>query len=130
MASLNRVRFKNLDSSNVYTCPINPRSIDVKDSTEYKMQSVLDAAPIRIVAAFDGRPRTLTWDSFEYSHSAFQAMLSELRTYKGEDKRLDLRDIDGFGLSEKQIHVDDVSTTTLAGGLFRLILVVTYHYIT
>jgi hypothetical protein len=129
VASLSRIRFKNTDSSNTYDCPINPRSIDIKDSTDYKMQNVLDAAPIRIVAAFDGRPRILTWDSFEYSHTAFQAMLSELRTYKGEDKRLDLRDIDGFGLGEKQIHVDDVATTTLAGGLFRLVLTVTYHYI-
>jgi hypothetical protein len=129
VASLSRIRFKNSDSSNTYDCPINPRSIAIRDGADYKLQDVLDAAPIHIEAAFDGRPRTMTWDSFEYSHTVFQAMLSELRTYKGEDKRLDLMDIDGFGLGEKQIHVDDVSTTTLAGGLFRLILTVTYHYI-
>ena len=127
---MNRIQFSNTDDSNVYTVPINPKQIQVQDSVDYKMQSVLDSSPIRIVAAFDGRPRTLTWDSFEYTHTKFQALLSELRTYKGLDKKLDLKTIDGFGLGNKQIHVDDVATTTLAGGLFRLILVVTYHYIT
>jgi hypothetical protein len=126
---MDRILFKDLDDSNEYRAPINPKSIKILDSTDYKLQDVLDAAPIRITAAFDGRPRSMTWDSFEYSHAVFQAMLSELRTYKGLDKKLDLADIDAYGLGEKQIHVDDVSTTTLAGGTQRLVLTVTYHYI-
>lgn len=132
---MTRISFRNVGGGNEYFCPINPIFADIGDSTNYDMVSILDGAPVRVAAAFDGRRRTLEWDGFDYQgnnqiRDTFRAMLSELRTYKGTDKELHLQDIDiDLARGYKAILVDDVSTTTKRGaGNIRIVLKVTYHY--
>ncbi len=131
-----RISFRNIDNSNVYSVPINPLSVDIGDSTDYSVAGVLDGSAIRVTSSFDNRVRKLTWDAFEYGSSSgagvrFDGMLSELRTYKGQNKELNLQTIDiDLSRGYKSIFVDDVKTTTVRGASknIRIVLEILFRY--
>ena len=132
---MTRIKFRNSDGTNEYSCTINPVEVEILDSVDYKVQPVLDGAGIRVVSAFDNRPRKLIWDPFEYGSGStfstrFEAMLSELRSYKGTSKELNLQDIEtDLSRSWKDIFIDDVTTKVIRGaGYIKLQLTILFRY--
>ena len=69
--SLTRITFTDTEGANSYTPPYNPMEWDEKDDVDYKLQPVLDGAPVRGVATFDDRIRTFTWPANEYGNISF-----------------------------------------------------------
>lgn len=131
-----RISFRDTDESNEFFCDINPLSVDIGDSTDYSVASVLDGSAVRVVSSFDNRVRKLTWDAFEYGSDSgagvrFDAMLSELRTYKGSAKELNLQTIDiDLSRGYKLVFIDDVTTTVVRGASknVRIVLEILFRY--
>ncbi len=119
--AVTRIQFRDPDGTNTFTCDFNPIDVIEGDSTDYSVAMVLDGAGIRVVTSFDNRPRRLTWDDFDYGNDSgvgvrFDAMVSELKTYRGSAKELHLQDIEtdtarGF----KDVFIDDVTTKIVRG---------------
>ncbi len=131
-----RISFRNTDESNEYFCDINPLSVDIGDSTDYSVAGVLDGSAIRVTSSFDNRVRKLTWDAFEYGSDSgagvrFDAQLSELRTYEGQNKELNLQTLDlDLSRSYKSVFIDDVTTTIVRGASknIRIVLEILFRY--
>ena len=83
---MTKIEFTDTDDSNSYTPPYNPMEWDVIDNVDYKLQPTLDGAPIRAVATFDDRVRTMRWPANEHTNSVFTTMVSTLKAYKGLNK--------------------------------------------
>jgi len=129
--AITRISFSDYPGGgNTYTCLINPKNLDVLDSSDIEIISVLDGTPIRSSSTFDDRVRTMEWDKFKVSNTTFIGMVSQLKSYKGLNKILNLGDIDdAYSYGNRNIKVLDVSTRLLEGGELYLILTLTYSYI-
>lgn len=110
---LNRVQFSDQDGSNIYTVPINPVAATLIDSSDVVVTRTLDGAPIAQYSTFDGRIRTLTWANFSDSNTNFASLEAELKSYKGQLKRINLRSIDTPSFGWKNIIITNVSTKIL-----------------
>lgn len=127
--SLQKIQFRDTDESNLYTVPYNPSQFDALDSVYYQMKNVIDGAPIRSVATFDGRTRTLTWPELPNSNTTYTSMVSELKGYKGATKEVNFQDIDYMSLGWKRIKIINVQTNLMPGGNIRYGLILEYIYL-
>jgi len=130
--AITRISFSDYpDGGNSYSCPINPRTLDVIDSSDIEIIPVLDGTPIRSSSTFDDRIRTMKWDIFKVSNTIFTGMISQLKSYKGLNKILNLGDIDdAYSYGNRNIKIIDVSSELREGGELYLILSLTYSYLT
>jgi hypothetical protein len=126
---MNRILFTDTNGTNSYILPVNPNTGIFEDSTDYTLLETLDGAPVRSKASFDGRVRSLIWPYFPVSNSTFMGMVSVLKTYKGAEKKIDLKDVDAaFSYGSRYIRILDVKTDLQTGGDLRLNMQVDYVY--
>lgn len=129
--ALNKIQFRTSEAQgDTYTVIYNPSEWDNKDSVDYKLMPVLDGSPVRSVATFDDRVRTMKWPAHLHSNAAFTGMVSTLKAYKGLEKEVDFRDIDVTSMGWRRIKILDVRTSKLtAGGSLRYTLELDYVYL-
>lgn len=126
---MQRIQFSDTDGSNVYTVPINPNFFDPVDNDEYQLLNPIDGSPIRVTTTFDSRVRILRWPAYPVDNSTFMGLVSELNSYNGQNKRINLGDIDdAFSYGWRNIKVIDVKTTLNPGGRLMKTLEVSYVY--
>jgi len=125
---LTRIKFRDPDESNLFTCPINPRQAVLLDDVDAVQESVIDGSPIHILSNFDGRTRRLVWDRFTETLTAYTTLRTELKLYKNTLKQINLQDIDIQSLGWKNILVTNVGQTLSEGGQIRTQLFLEYHY--
>lgn len=125
---MNRIQFRNVDTTNVYTLPINPNVWEAFSNTDYKMTNVLDGAPIRQVNKFDKRERILRWPAHSPNDNTFSTMVTELKSYQGIEKEINFGDIDFENRGWKKIKITSVEQNPIPGGELRTGLVVKYIY--
>jgi hypothetical protein len=127
--SLTRIKFSDTDGSNIYSLAYNPDNFDAVDSANMVLVNVLDGSPARISGSFDNRVRTMTWPFYPASDTSFMAMVNELKSYKGLNKKLDLEDVDApYSYGWRNIKVTDVKTSLKEGGSLRVSLTLEYVY--
>jgi hypothetical protein len=126
--AITRIEFTDSDETNSYSVPINPHIMDIVDSDEYSLIETLDGYSVKSNSTVDSRIRRLVWPAYRDTDSTFLAMLSELASYIGENKRLHLHDIDYRSLGWKNIYVIDVTTNTEQGGPVDIGIELLYRY--
>lgn len=126
--SFQRIRFRDTDETNTYTVPINPSVVDYGDSQDNKVIPIIDGYPAIQSSNFDGRIRTLNWDTVLENDSKAQPMLTELRTYVNQEKQIHFGAIDHKSWGWKNIRVVDVGTTSPRGGLLQVSIVLTFFF--
>jgi len=129
--SLQRIRIKDVGAADgtAYTFTINPSAVDLSDDDDMKLLSVIDGAPVRMVSTFDDRSRKMRWSKFPSAHANFSALVSVLKSYKGDDKEINFGTVDYASFGWRQIHIDNVAITTEDGGDLKLNMELTFHYI-
>lgn len=126
---LNRIQMSDTDGTNIYTFPINPSNFNPQDNSDYNLVETLDGSSIRITSSFDNRVRTMTWPAYPVTNSNFMALVSELSSYVGQNKKLYLGDVDdAFSYGWRYIKVIDVKTTLNSGGKLMKTLEMSYIY--
>src|SRR4030067_1373345 len=127
--ALIRIKFGDIvDDPSCYELPINPDEVELLDSVDYDLVDTLDGSPIRSVATFDSRPRILKWPYYESTNTTFSGMESELKSYKGLNKKLNLQDLDVYSWGWRSIKVIDVTTSIMRGGKIRKNMELIYVY--
>ena len=127
--ALIRIKFGDIvDDPSAYELPINPDEVELLDSVDYDLVDTLDGSPIRSVATFDSRPRILKWPYYESTNTTFSGMESELKSYKGLNKKLNLQDLDVYSWGWRSIKVIDVTTSIMRGGKIRKNMELIYVY--
>ncbi len=125
---LTRLRFTNTDDSNAYQVPINPSQINLVDSFDANIEDVIDGSAILLQSNQDNRVRSATWDSFPESNTVMSGIRTQLKSFKGLNKKLHLGSLDINALGFKKILVTDVNTTSPRGGDFRIGLSFSWIY--
>jgi hypothetical protein len=128
MSIINYVQFRNLDGSDLYPVPYNPFKFDPVDSSDYEMIKIIDGSPVRSVSSFDDRVRTMEWPFNKTSNATFSGMLSELKSYVGQLKQLNLGDIDTYSWGWRNIRILDVVSQLADGGELKKNIVLTFVF--
>jgi hypothetical protein len=129
MPQLTKVKFRNTDESNEYLCLINPSSVEMYDDYNINTQNILDGCLAISAAGYDNRIRVLQWQSFATDDQRWTSMATELRSYSGKKKQINLGTIDVANRGWKDIQVVNVSTKILDNeGKVRYSLILEYIY--
>ncbi len=126
--ALTRLRFTDIDDTNAYQVPINPSQINLVDSFDANVEDVIDGSAILLQSNQDNRIRLATWDAFPESSVVMSGIRTEIKSYKGLNKKLHLGSLDINALGFKKILVTDTSTTSPRGGDFRISLSFSWIY--
>ncbi len=125
---LTRLRFTDIDDTNAYQVPINPSQINLVDSFDADIRDVIDGSAILLQSNQDNRVRSATWDSFPESNTVISGIRTEIKSYKGLNKKLHLGSLDINALGFKKILVTDVATTSPRGGTLKMNLSFSWIY--
>jgi len=129
MSTLTKIKFRNTDEGNEYSCLINPSAIEMFDDYQINTQNILDGCLAVSSAPYDSRVRTLQWQSFSQDDQRWTAMATELRSYSGQNKQINIGTVDIANRGWKDIQVVNVSTKLLNNeGKVRYSIVLEYIY--
>lgn len=105
-----RVQIKE-DGGSYYTFPINPIEFENQDSDDIATQVTIDGQTVSFKIPFDGRARTMTWKNLP-NKSPYSTLITQLKTYKGLDCVIKLRDLSGDTTDETEQNVRVLNVET------------------
>jgi len=108
-----RVEFTDTDSSNSYSVPYNPVSIDLLQNVNRDVVSNYSGLPLIRTATIDNRVRSMQWGSYASSNSSFETMVRELKSYVGRNKIVNFQDFDYNSLGTQTIQILNVRKVIL-----------------
>ncbi len=119
-----RIKF-NDSASDVgsYSLILNPKSINLNDSTEHNNLRVLDGGIVSQQTFFDSREVTLNWEKIHKGViSGFSTMLATLQSYVGSLKFVNFKSVDysaAGSLGWQKYRVIDLETKVEPGGKIK-----------
>ncbi len=118
----NRVKFADNAgfTVGVYTLPMNPVELELNDSREQELVSILDGPSVLQEAQFDDRQFKMTWVNMPKNLAGFTTMLTTLKSYVHATKYVNFASIDYRTTpAVEQVRIDDVKVTINRGGKIK-----------